>query len=1309
VQLYLKWHSGLYTVPTKLYCHKVDTYIDTANTIAHPTYWLTHTGPSPFTTMASTIEADSADAGHPESLASKSESATTAATTPANQPDDDAKVIMDENEKQQQIEKSAKTIGKEKGTPSKGCRRKSISIPYTQVIHDAIIALKDRTGSSSPAIQKWIMGNHPTMDPTKLKQKMNFTLKLGVKSKRFIKIKSSFKINPVWLKTEKKKKMAANSKKRKATAVSNAKGLAAVAAAKKAAAVKQPLSKAEIAAQKEKERKEKAEKERQKKERERQDRIRKRKFPMDDLKLIEEDKELRVVSPNKDNPRPALELAMPNFPTVCRSDTMGSGVMNDIIHIYHFFRGDVGWGRFRKQKSFVAPFSLEHWMECVQQVSKGWCKKARMLPPLITHLFVVTLQHLVPEKLSLALTPASWSEVLLLYMDAMEQRCTEKMKAEEGKNAIRSLGIDAEYLFYVSNKPKDVNELDAPTSDASYLGTGILKKAHTKCVNSDPWQLNTEELLSLLKALVDDVLGTCGDCAEELEARNEETYELLKRKKAADAQFRKIQTARNRQLAAELAAEKEKQKSEEAAAAAADKGGETNEEENKYEKVTRSSNNGKLVTISETKLEKARREQQKAQDAYDRSCRSKRIRTEPIGMDRSFQEVYHSLHDPEQIFFLQRGKPIQSDLSFEMPDSNSIRRITWQAIKKKSVLNRFMESLDVRGIRESNLHESLQLARRHVYDDIKEMNDKKALLREKSDVKRRLENARTNYQNGRKSGRLASQSEQELIDLQEEIERLEKSVEDGNVVKEDDMESETGLNMLRDFDTHEQQNQRRRANRREVQNLDDEENGVKKLHCSRLWPSGHIDGTGVVGLMLSHLLELEERIERLSKWENGDRSSWISSLETAIHAWNEGSIPFLICEDNSPVVNKGSPLPSMSSPELEAKKKNVSTPGSANSNGTSSQNSIVSSYQIVCMIRQRLLELESRVFEATGLAMVAKETDEADDNMSTSPADEEEKIQVAWKKPIHRLKRVPAKSYTKIHTAVVEAIAAARKAQNTVVVAQLKHALVEYHPEAARYCKEEALEVLVKHGGYEEDTDDDSDAEANEMDVEKGNEEQVIKEKSDITSCLCAEAIILNSSLDGQEDASRIDWIRAVKQTRTVSKLAAFVAAFASKVSAKVGKMEEEHSALIDALNLWGKSRSKKKSSQAIPDTSEVWANVIFCDEFCFVKIDEYPLWPARKCLPKDDQLTRQLGSVDRILVSLVGERGSLRVVKTDACVPFSDTLPQGEGISTHSRDIRSQLDEAMNVARRVVRGQEKKKSKLKKPPIDRIEYNRRN
>merc|ERR1712238_384895 len=194
--------------------------------------------------------------------------------------------------------------------------------------------------------------------------------------------------NPIWLKKKEKPK------KKVPTKAALAKIVVEKAKEEKSRAEKleKALTREEIAVQKEK-----VEKEYKKKERERLDKIRRRKFPMDDLKLIAEDKELRV---KVDTPsRPSLELAMPNFPAGCRSDTIGSGIMNDVIHIYHFFRGDVGWGRFNEQKLLVAPFTLEQWMECVQQISKGWSKKARMLPPLMTHLFVVTLQHLVPEKL----------------------------------------------------------------------------------------------------------------------------------------------------------------------------------------------------------------------------------------------------------------------------------------------------------------------------------------------------------------------------------------------------------------------------------------------------------------------------------------------------------------------------------------------------------------------------------------------------------------------------------------------------------------------------------------------------------------------------------------------------------------------------------------------------------------------------------------------------------------------------------------------------------------------------------------------
>ena len=125
----------------------------------------------------------------------------------------------------------------------------------------------------------------------------------------------------------------------------------------------------------------------------------------------------------------------------------------------------------------------------------------------------------------------------------------------------------------------------------------------------------------------------------------------------------------------------------------------------------------------------------------------------------------------------------------------------------------------------------------------------------------------------------------------------------------------------------------------------------------------------------------------------------------------------------------------------------------------------------------------------------------------------------------------------------------------------------------------------------------------------------------------------------------------------------------------------------------------RKKSSTTPSEPSEVWANSIYLNEFCFVKIPLYPWWPARKCQPKDDALKSNLELSSRLLVSLVGERGGLRVVKTENLVPFSETIPGEEDLSDQTRDIRNQLDEAMAIARRVVRGKNKKQ-KAKKPPL---------
>ena len=99
--------------------------------------------------------------------------------------------------------------------------------------------------------------------------------------------------------------------------------------------------------------------------------------------------------------------------------------------------------------------------------------------------------------------------------------------------------------------------------------------------------------------------------------------------------------------------------------------------------------------------------------------------------------------------------------------------------------------------------------------------------------------------------------------------------------------------------------------------------------------------------------------------------------------------------------------------------------------------------------------------------------------------------------------------------------------------------------------------------------------------------------------------------------------------------------------------------------------------------------------------------WPAQAMkwtvslrgglLVQEEELAQSLESVGRCLVSLVGELGGLRVIKTESLLPFSETLPEDEALSNHSKEMRTQLDECMAMARRIIRGKEKKAARASK------------
>lgn len=325
--------------------------------------------------------------------------------------------------------------------------------------------------------------------------------------------------------------------------------------------------------------------------------------------------------------------------------------------------------------------------------------------------------------------------------------------------------------------------------------------------------------------------------------------------------------------------------------------------------------------------------------------------------------------------------------------------------------------------------------------------------------------------------------------------------------------------------------------------------------------------------------------------------------------------------------------------------------------------------------------------------MAAQDADEADDNMSVSPEeDKQEQLQLAWKKLVHRLNQVPAKAHAKIRHAVVEAIAAARQAQNALVVTALRDALLQFHPDAAGACKSAALIVLEQHGGYDNVDDDD---EEDEEEMEQEGAQTGDKSGGGLATALCAEAVILRSSLDGREDATRVDWTNAVKRTKTFSKMGALAAAFCAKASEKLDKLDAEKETLIKTIEELEKaslSKKKKSANVDIAESTEVWANVRFTDEFCLAKLGPYPWWPAKRVIAKDRELSDSLSRLGRTLVSLIGESGGLRVVKTEKMLPFSEELPEDEDLSSYSKDIRNQLEACMTTARRILRGKKKQK-----------------
>lgn len=143
-------------------------------------------------------------------------------------------------------------------------------------------------------------------------------------------------------------------------------------------------------------------------------------------------------------------------------------------------------------------------------------------------------------KLNTTLDEASWGHTLMCYLDLMDRFYSSDATLDS--NVLPGFpitlvedddqsGDEEMHDNEDSDKSSDEEESDGSSSDESkrdfvdgyhgYLGpdNGVVSKGYVKLLRYDPWCLNAEEMMSLLRVLTDDILAMKAYMKEEFEKR----------------------------------------------------------------------------------------------------------------------------------------------------------------------------------------------------------------------------------------------------------------------------------------------------------------------------------------------------------------------------------------------------------------------------------------------------------------------------------------------------------------------------------------------------------------------------------------------------------------------------------------------------------------------------------------------------------------------------------------------------------------------------------------------------------------------
>ena len=258
-------------------------------------------------------------------------------------------------------------------------------------------------------------------------------------------------------------------------------------------------------------------------------------------------------------------------------------------------------------------------------------------------------------KLREGLNAVSWSQICFFYMDLMERYYTSDVSVEDG--VLPGEGkLDMSYVWDEDQmEVEDTNEVKQENGDDNemlhrckgYLGDsqGILMKIYGKLQNqNEPWTLKADELMALLRTLIDDILARRPDLAEDITGRGDKLHELLKAKRAAVVKFNKVRLAHfgpkkpTKPKKADASDNKSEEKKEEDQADADEK----EEDEKPF-----------VPTATRKQYDAAEKAKIKADEACNKGLEKLISRTLPLGFDRNFNSIYFFRQDPTMLHIEQ--------------------------------------------------------------------------------------------------------------------------------------------------------------------------------------------------------------------------------------------------------------------------------------------------------------------------------------------------------------------------------------------------------------------------------------------------------------------------------------------------------------------------------------------------------------------------------------------------------------------------------------------------------------------------------